>query len=225
MLIQFSIQDNEAHNFAITTNKVFSGASSVDLKNFYIANEDFINFNFFCGKIFEEYIKQPNSLINRTHLIQFYKFENRLFVIFIFILKWFLILYYRYIQIFYLKEYDCINEESQNSESNYWIREDGKKCAIIEYIYPKYIRIIYVFIYDIIFSCFYGLYFLIYLEKTNWRKSYVVGLQIVEYILLIILFSFSFLYKNNCNDKHILIKQNYYDYIYLILVIIVNFIK
>ena len=90
-------------------------------------------------------------------------------------------------------------------------------------MFPKYIRIFYVIIFDIIFSFFYGLYFLISLKKAKWRKLFAIGLQICENILLIILFCVSTF--NHGNDKQLFNIQDYYDYIYLILDLILNFIK
>jgi hypothetical protein len=224
-LVQFSIVDNDAYNFANNNNTTISKVDTIDLEKFYTGNEDIMNFSIFCMLAFKNFIKNSESIISRENLIIFYKLNYRSYALFIFIIKYFLIFYYRYVQIVFIKEYYCSNKEVQNPESNYWIGDDGKKYIVKEYIYTKYIRILYALIFGIIFSFLYGLYFLITLKKTNWRKSFVIGLQIVEYIILIFLFGFSFFNKFNNNDKHILIQQNYYDYIYIILEIIVNLVK
>jgi hypothetical protein len=51
---------------------------------------------------------------------------KKYYALFIFIIKYFLIFYYRYVQIVFIKEYYCSNKEVQNPESNYWIGDDGK---------------------------------------------------------------------------------------------------
>ena len=201
MLVQFSISDAKIHVYVNQNSKTVSESDANDLGKFYTGNEDVLNFSYFCEKAFKEYIKISTSKLNRENFKGFYNDNYRRYALFIFIIKYFIIFYYRYIQIVFIKEYYCSNKEEQNPKSNHWISEDGKKYIVQEYINTKYIRFLYVIIFDIIFSFFYGLYFLITLNKTNWRKSFVIGLQIGEYIFLIFLFGFSFFNKYNNIDN------------------------
>ena len=225
-LVQFSVRDKNADLFANSTDKIISECSVEDYKKFTAGTEDLVNFNFIMGMSFEEYCKLPNSQINRTQFIKIFKQDYYGQAIFIFIVKWFLILCYRYFQIFLEKEYSCVNEEIGNQESNYWICDIGeKKCKIKEYKYTKITRIIYVIIFDIIFSFVYGIYFLISLKKTKLPKLFANILQIIEYSLFIFMF-ISFFLKDKCSDKNLLFKQNNdNDILFFILEIIVNFIK
>lgn len=226
-LVQFSIQDQDAHFFATIADKKISDCSTEDYKKFTVGTKDLVNFNFIMEMAFKEYCKSPESKINRSDFINNFKKNYYGQAIFFFIVKWFLILYYRYVQIFLIKEYSCMNKEIDNQESNYWICDIGeKKCKIKEYISTKIIRIVYVIIFDIIFSFVYGLYFLITLKKTNLPKLFVIILQIIEYSLFIILF-ISLFQKDKCSNKNLLFTQNNDndDILFFIFEIIVNFNK
>ena len=110
-LVQFSIVDKNAHNFANKNNKTISKTDAIDLEKFYTGNEDIMNFSFICMLAFKQFIKKSQLIINRDNLIKFYKANYRCNALFIFIIKYFIIFYYRYVQIVFIKEYYCSNNK------------------------------------------------------------------------------------------------------------------
>ena len=68
-LVQFSIVDKNAHNFANKNNKTISKTDAIDLEKFYTGNEDIMNFSFICMLAFKQFIKKSQLIINRDNLI------------------------------------------------------------------------------------------------------------------------------------------------------------
>ena len=145
---------------------------------------------------------------------------------FIFTVKWLLIFCCRYFQIFVYKEYNCIDEEGEEN-SYHWICGNNI-CKVEEFLYTKFIRIIYFLIFDLC-SLIYEIFFLITFIQLKWPPAIAYTIQIVEYIILIGLFGSSFLNKGKCINiqKYLFLKnKNYYDYLFnYILDIIQKFTK
>ena len=64
-LVQFSIVDNDAYNFANNNNTTISKVDTIDLEKFYTGNEDIMNFSIFCMLAFKNFIKNSESIISR----------------------------------------------------------------------------------------------------------------------------------------------------------------
>jgi hypothetical protein len=92
-LVQFSIVDNDAYNFANNNNTTISKVDTIDLEKFYTGNEDIMNFSIFCMLAFKNFIKNSESIISRENLIIFYKLNYRSYALFIFIIKYLLIFF------------------------------------------------------------------------------------------------------------------------------------
>ena len=76
-MVQFSIVDNDAYNFANNNNTTISKVDTIDLEKFYTGNEDIMNFSIFCMLAFKNFIKNSESIISRENLIIFYKLNYR----------------------------------------------------------------------------------------------------------------------------------------------------
>ena len=99
---------------------------------------------------FDAYCANLQEVINRNNFVKFFKKNYYGKAIFIFSLKWFFISFYRYYQIFVNREYICLDTKIKNNELFYW-NCGNEKYKVEEYIYPKYVRILYVLIFDLFF--------------------------------------------------------------------------
>jgi hypothetical protein len=226
--IQLCPYPEAVRTFTNQNNTKLSEVSAINFNKFVKGNEDITIFNYYGKKAFDAYRENPQSIIKRENFVQFFKDIYYGKAIFVFSVKWFFIAMYRFYQIFINIEYTCIDTKIKNNELIYWNCKN-EKCKVIEYIYPKYLRIIYVLIFDL-FSFIFGVLFLKNLQKIEWNNKIVYTIQIIEYAFLITLFSLSFLNVNKCinsqTDKYLFFKYfNINDFIFIILDLVENYIK
>lgn len=55
-LVQFSIVDDDAYDFANKNNKTISKIDTIDLEKFYTGNEDIMNFSIVCMLAFKKFL-------------------------------------------------------------------------------------------------------------------------------------------------------------------------
>ena len=219
---------DDINSFVLHNTTPLSQVSAHNYIKFMKGTEDITIFNYYGELAFDAYCANPQEVINRNNFVKFFKQNYYGKAIFIFSLKWFFIAFYRYYQIFVNREYICLDTKIKNNELFYW-NYGNEKYKVEEYIYPKYVRILYVLIFDLS-SFIYGVFFLKNLQKTEWNHIIVYAIQIVEYAFLIVLFCLSLLNFNKCinsqTDEHLFFKNNnVYDIIFIILDLFENYIK